>query len=57
VKRVYSGPLTIPGEVSLRTATHLGSLPKMLTSSVSRQVAGVVARRGIGKNGPFLGMS
>jgi hypothetical protein len=54
VKPVYSGPLTIPGEVSLRTATHLDSLPKMLTSSVSRQVAGIVVRRGIHKNGPSL---
>src|ERR1700739_2458748 len=57
VKRVYRGPLTIPGEVSLRIGTHLGLLPKMLTSTVSRQVAGFVARRGPGKNGPFMDIS
>lgn len=55
VKHVYRGHLTIPGEVSLRIATHLGSLLKTLTSSVSGQVAGFVARRGPGKNHLFHG--
>jgi hypothetical protein len=47
VIRVYSVNLTVAGEVSLRGATHLGALPKTLTSTVSRQVRVILTRRGL----------
>ncbi|MFL9920987.1 hypothetical protein PQR75_37600, partial [Paraburkholderia fungorum] len=49
VIRVYSVGLTVPGEVSLRRVTHLEQLPKILTSTVSRQVRGILAGRGLPK--------
>ena len=49
VKHVYRVHLTIPGELSLRSVTHLHRLPKTLTSSALPQAAGIVARRGIRK--------
>ena len=53
VIRVYSMGLTVPGEVSLRGATHLERLPKTLTSPVSRQVQGILTGRGLQKCGPI----
>lgn len=54
VIRVYSMGLTVPGEVSLRGATHLEQLPKTLTSPVSCQVQGVLTGRGLPKTDRFL---
>jgi hypothetical protein len=54
VIRVYSVDLTVAGEASLRGATHLEQLPKILTSAVSSQVRAVLAGRGPGKFGAFL---
>ncbi|MFL9911834.1 hypothetical protein, partial [Paraburkholderia sp. RL17-337-BIB-A] len=53
VIRVYSVSLTVPGEVSLRRVTHLEPLPKTLTSTVSRQVRGILTGRGLPKCGTF----
>ncbi|SIT45088.1 hypothetical protein BN2475_530005 [Paraburkholderia ribeironis] len=47
VIRVYSVNLTVAGEVSLRSVTHLELLPKTLTSTISRQVRGVLTGRGL----------
>ena len=54
VIHVYSVALTVPGEVSLRGATHLEQLPKTLTSPVSRQVRGILAGRGLPNTDQFL---
>ncbi|WP_454808470.1 hypothetical protein, partial [Paraburkholderia fungorum] len=53
VIHVYSMGLTIPGEVSLRGATHLERLPKTLTSLVSHQVQGILTGHGIPKYRPI----
>lgn len=53
VIHVYSMGLTIPGEVSLRGATHLEQLPKTLTSLVSHQVQGILTGHGIPKYRPI----
>jgi hypothetical protein len=57
VIRVYSTGLTVPGEVSLRGATHLEQLPKTLTSPVSRQVQGILTGRGLPKCWPISHLS
>ncbi|WP_217361940.1 hypothetical protein, partial [Paraburkholderia agricolaris] len=53
VIHVYSMGLTVPGEVSLRGATHLEQLPKTLTSLVSHQVQGILTGHGIPKYRPI----
>ncbi|GGC45785.1 hypothetical protein GCM10011400_36190 [Paraburkholderia caffeinilytica] len=50
VIHVYSMGLTVPGEVSLRSTTHLERFPKTLTSPVSRQVQGILTDHGLPKN-------
>jgi hypothetical protein len=50
VKRVYRAPLTIPGDATSGSATHLEALPKTLTAPVLHQVLAIVVRRGIQKN-------
>ncbi|MFM0076976.1 hypothetical protein PQQ86_38135, partial [Paraburkholderia sediminicola] len=56
VIRVYSTSLTVPGEVSLRSSTHLEPLPKTLTSPVSRQVQGILTGRGLQKTDLFFNL-
>jgi hypothetical protein len=55
VIRVYSAHLTIAGEASLRSATHLERLPKSLTSARCHQVRALLVGRGNSEPGEFRG--
>ncbi len=53
VIRVYSAHLTIAGEASLRSSTHLEPLPKTLTLAARHQDQGLLAGRGVCESGAF----
>jgi hypothetical protein len=50
---VYSAHLTVAGEASLRSLTHLEPFPKTLTSPVRNQVRALLAGRGVYEPGRF----